>query len=112
MLLLLSFQYLTDERFYLEQGFFRIVLPLMLASILSYIVVLYVNKRTVYAQALLKEGIDVTDRPVTGWSTADWADWSAAGWLVAAGIDRINTAPINAALRSNCLIQPPGCIIR
>ncbi len=39
---------------------FRIVLPLMLASILSYIVVLYVNKRTVYAQALLKEGIDVS----------------------------------------------------
>ncbi len=39
---------------------YRIILPLMLASILSYIVVLYVNKRTVYAQALLKEGIDVS----------------------------------------------------
>lgn len=39
---------------------YRIILPLMLASILSYIVVLYVNKRTVYAQALLKEGIDIS----------------------------------------------------
>lgn len=39
---------------------YRIILPLMLASILSYVVVLYVNKRTVYAQALLKEGIDVS----------------------------------------------------
>lgn len=39
---------------------YRIILPLMLASILSFVVVLYVNKRTVYAQALLKEGIDVS----------------------------------------------------
>ena len=39
---------------------FRIILPLMLASILSYIVVLYVNKRTVYARALLEEGIDIS----------------------------------------------------
>jgi CIC family chloride channel protein len=38
---------------------FRIVLPLMAASIIAYIVVIYVNKRTVYAHALLKEGIDV-----------------------------------------------------
>ncbi len=39
---------------------YRIILPLMLASIISYIVVLYVNKRTVYAEALLEEGIDVS----------------------------------------------------
>ncbi|MEW6079030.1 MAG: chloride channel protein [Thermodesulfobacteriota bacterium] len=39
---------------------YRIILPLMLASILSYVVVMYVNKRTVYAQALLKDGIDVS----------------------------------------------------
>ncbi|MFO8047749.1 MAG: chloride channel protein [Desulfosudaceae bacterium] len=39
---------------------YRIILPLMLASIVSFIVVLYVNKRTVYANALLQEGIDVS----------------------------------------------------
>ncbi|MDY6825272.1 MAG: chloride channel protein [Thermodesulfobacteriota bacterium] len=38
---------------------YRIILPLMLASIISYLVVIYVYKRTVYAHALLKEGIDV-----------------------------------------------------
>jgi len=39
---------------------YRIILPLMLASIVSFIVVIYVTKRTVYANALLKEGIDVS----------------------------------------------------
>ncbi len=39
---------------------YRIILPLMLASIVSFIIVLYVTKRTVYANALLKEGIDIS----------------------------------------------------
>jgi len=38
---------------------FRIILPLMAASIVAYIVVTYIKGRTVYAQALLEEGIDI-----------------------------------------------------
>lgn len=41
---------------------YRFILPLMLVSIISYLVVVYVNRGSVYALDLLREGIDVTKR--------------------------------------------------
>ncbi|MCP4138560.1 MAG: chloride channel protein [bacterium] len=41
---------------------YRFILPLMLASIISYLVTLYYNKGTVYSNSLLKIGIDVSKR--------------------------------------------------
>jgi len=39
---------------------YRFILPLMLVSIMAYIVVVYVNKGTIYASELMEEGIDVS----------------------------------------------------
>ncbi|PKL40104.1 MAG: hypothetical protein CVV44_07780 [Spirochaetae bacterium HGW-Spirochaetae-1] len=39
---------------------YRFILPLMLVSVLSYLVTLYVNKGTVYAIGLQKSGIDIS----------------------------------------------------
>ncbi len=41
---------------------YRFILPLMLVSIISYLVTLYYNKGTVYSNELFKSGIDVTKR--------------------------------------------------
>jgi CIC family chloride channel protein len=43
-------------------GDYKFILPLMLASIIAYLVTIYHNRGTVYAAELLKEGIDVTRR--------------------------------------------------
>jgi chloride channel protein, CIC family len=51
--MLLVFEVTSDYRF---------ILPLMLVSIISYLVVVYVNKGTVYVVELLQEGIDVSRR--------------------------------------------------
>jgi CIC family chloride channel protein len=39
---------------------YRFILPLMLVSIMAYLVVVYMNKGTIYASELLEEGIDVS----------------------------------------------------
>ncbi len=41
---------------------YRFILPLMLVSIISYLVVVYVNRGSVYALELLREGIDMSKR--------------------------------------------------
>lgn len=41
---------------------YRFILPLMLVSIISYLVVVYVNRGSVYVLELLGEGIDVSQR--------------------------------------------------
>ncbi len=41
-------------------GDYRFILPLMLVSIMAYLVVVYMNKGTIYASELLDEGIDVS----------------------------------------------------
>lgn len=41
---------------------YRFILPLMLVSIISYLVVVYVNRGSVYVLELLHEGIDVSQR--------------------------------------------------
>lgn len=43
-------------------GDYKFILPLMLVSIISYLVTIYYNKGTVYARELLEEGIDVSKR--------------------------------------------------
>ena len=43
-------------------GDYKFILPLMLVSIISYIVTIYYNKGTVYARELLEAGIDVSKR--------------------------------------------------
>ncbi len=43
-------------------GDYKFILPLMLVSIISYLVTLYYNKGTVYARDLMEEGIDVSKR--------------------------------------------------
>ncbi len=43
-------------------GDYKFILPLMLVSIISYLVTIYYNKGTVYAVELLEEGIDVSKR--------------------------------------------------
>ncbi len=43
-------------------GDYKFILPLMLVSIMSYLVTIYYNKGTVYARELMDEGIDVSKR--------------------------------------------------
>ncbi len=43
-------------------GDYKFILPLMLVSIMSYLVTMYYNKRSVYANELLEQGIDVSKR--------------------------------------------------
>lgn len=43
-------------------GDYKFILPLMLVSIISYLVTIYYNKGTVYAGELMEEGIDVSKR--------------------------------------------------
>ncbi len=43
-------------------GDYKFILPLMLVSIMSYLVTIYYNKGSVYARELMEEGIDVSKR--------------------------------------------------